>query len=164
VPRPPGHRAGVALRQSYLRIAKRAAMMAGRYAHAKHFNRHRRELRILSTRWGRLIRDIGRKIAAVRTLRQRLPSRWPAPTRSEASNSASLAGSSIPSTPPRPSASPKAKPAHLTSSASRSPSSPPTPAPPATTSCCTPGRCLETHTTDTPCATSSTKPKKTHRL
>ena len=33
---------GVRLRQSYLRIAKRAAMMAGRYAHAKQFNRHRR--------------------------------------------------------------------------------------------------------------------------
>jgi IS5 family transposase len=64
----------VALRQSYLRIAKRAAMMAGRYANAKHFNRHRRELRILRTRLGRLIRDIGREIAAVRTLRQRLPS------------------------------------------------------------------------------------------
>jgi hypothetical protein len=33
---------GVRLRQSYLRIAKHAAMMAGRYAHAKHFNRHRK--------------------------------------------------------------------------------------------------------------------------
>src|SRR5437899_1793188 len=53
---------GLRLRQSYLRIAKRAAMMAGRYAHAKQFNRHRRELRILRTRLGRLIRDIGRKI------------------------------------------------------------------------------------------------------
>ena len=38
-------------------------MMAGRYAHAKQFNRHRRELRILRTRLGRLIRDIRRKIA-----------------------------------------------------------------------------------------------------
>ena len=38
-------------------------MMAGRYAHAKQFNRHRRQLRILRTRLGRLIRDIGRKIA-----------------------------------------------------------------------------------------------------
>jgi IS5 family transposase len=38
-------------------------MMAGRYAHAKQFNRHRRELRILRTRLGRVIRDIGRKIA-----------------------------------------------------------------------------------------------------
>ena len=54
---------GVRLRQSYLRIAKRAAMMAGRYAHAKQFNRHRRELRILRTRLGRIIRDIRRKIA-----------------------------------------------------------------------------------------------------
>ena len=54
---------GVQLRQSYLRIAKQAAMMAGRYAHAKQFNRHRRQLRILRTRLGRLIRDIGRKIA-----------------------------------------------------------------------------------------------------
>src|SRR6185436_5668776 len=54
---------GVRLRQSYIRIAKRAAMMAGRYAHAKQFNRHRRQLRILHTRLGRLIRDIRRKIA-----------------------------------------------------------------------------------------------------
>jgi transposase, IS5 family len=53
---------GVKLRQSYLRVAKRAAMMAARYAHAKQFNRHRRELHIQRTRLGRLIRDIGRKI------------------------------------------------------------------------------------------------------
>ena len=54
---------GVKLRQSYVRIARHAAMMAGRYAHAKQFNRHRRQLRILRSRLGRLIRDIGRKIA-----------------------------------------------------------------------------------------------------
>src|ERR1700732_1667008 len=54
---------GVRLRQSYLRVAKRAAMMAGRYAHAKQFNRHRRELRILRTRLRPVVRDIGRKIA-----------------------------------------------------------------------------------------------------
>src|ERR1700741_2727290 len=54
---------GVRLRQSYLRVAKRAAMMAGRYAHAKQFNRHRRELRLLRTRLGRIIRDIRRKVA-----------------------------------------------------------------------------------------------------
>ena len=53
---------GVPLRQSYLRLAKRAAMMAGRYAHAKQFNRHHRELRFLRTRLGRLIRDIRRKV------------------------------------------------------------------------------------------------------
>ena len=53
---------GLKLRQSYLRIAKRAAMMAGRYAHAKQFKRHRRQLSMLRTRLGRLIRDIRRKI------------------------------------------------------------------------------------------------------
>jgi hypothetical protein len=52
----------VQLRQSYLRIAKRAAMLAGRYAHAKQFNRHRRQLRLLRTRLGRIIRDIRRNI------------------------------------------------------------------------------------------------------
>jgi len=55
-------RHGLRLRQSYLRIAKRAAMMAGRYAHAKQFKRHQRQLRILRTRLGRIIRDINRKI------------------------------------------------------------------------------------------------------
>jgi len=59
---------GVRLRQSYLRIAKHAAMMAGRYAHAKQFNRHRRQLRILRTRLGRIIRDVRRKIAGQPTL------------------------------------------------------------------------------------------------
>ncbi|MGA6936371.1 MAG: IS5 family transposase, partial [Pseudolabrys sp.] len=51
------------LRQAYLRIAKRAAMMASRYAHAKQFKRHHRQLRLLRSRLGRIIRDIRRKIA-----------------------------------------------------------------------------------------------------
>jgi transposase, IS5 family len=38
-------------------------MMAGRYAHAKQFKRHHRQLRILRSRLGRIIRDIRRKIA-----------------------------------------------------------------------------------------------------
>jgi IS5 family transposase len=54
---------GIRLRQSYERVAKRAAMMAGRYAHAKQFKRHHREMRFLRTRLGRLVRDIRRKIA-----------------------------------------------------------------------------------------------------
>uniref|UniRef100_UPI000560CCF4 IS5 family transposase n=1 Tax=Bradyrhizobium yuanmingense TaxID=108015 RepID=UPI000560CCF4 len=53
---------GVKLRQSYLRIAKTATMMAGRYGHAKQFKRHQRQLRILRSRLGRIIRDIRRKI------------------------------------------------------------------------------------------------------
>ncbi len=48
----------VALRQSYVRVAKRAAMMAGRYAHAKQFKRMNRQIKFLRTRLGRLIRDI----------------------------------------------------------------------------------------------------------
>ena len=49
------------LRQSYRRIAKRAALMAGRYVHAHQFKRANRELKFLRTRLGRLIRDIARK-------------------------------------------------------------------------------------------------------
>jgi IS5 family transposase len=37
---------GVRLRQSYLRVAGNAAMMAGRYAHAKQFKRRNRQLRL----------------------------------------------------------------------------------------------------------------------
>jgi transposase, IS5 family len=63
-------RHGVRLRQSYLRIAKGAAMMAGRYAHAKQFKRHQRQLRILRSRLGRIIRDIRRKIEGQAALEQ----------------------------------------------------------------------------------------------
>ena len=65
-------RHGVPLRQSYVRVAKRAALMAGRYAHAKQFKRYNRALRFLRTRLGRLIRDVRRKTAADDRLRDRL--------------------------------------------------------------------------------------------
>ena len=52
---------GIPLRQSYVRVAKRAAIKASRYAHAKQFRRMGRALRFLRTRLGRLIRDIRRK-------------------------------------------------------------------------------------------------------
>lgn len=55
-------RHGVELRQSYLRVAKRAAIMVGRYSHAHQFKRARRMLKFLRTRLGRVIRDITRKI------------------------------------------------------------------------------------------------------
>ena len=50
---PPGEKARRRLRQSYCRVAKAAAMMAGRYAHAEQFRRHQRQLRILRSRLGR---------------------------------------------------------------------------------------------------------------
>jgi IS5 family transposase len=64
-------REGVELRQSYRRVAKRAAIMVGRYTHAHQFKRARRELKFLRTRLGRIIRDIRRKIAGNTTLEDR---------------------------------------------------------------------------------------------
>jgi len=55
---------GIALRQSYLRVGKIAAVKVGRYAHARQFRRMRRSLRKLRTYVGRLIRDIRRKVDA----------------------------------------------------------------------------------------------------
>ena len=56
------NRNDIPLRQSYLRLAKRAAIMVGRYTHAHQFKRARRQLKFLRTRLGRVIRDIRRKI------------------------------------------------------------------------------------------------------
>jgi IS5 family transposase len=64
-------RNGVPLRQSYRRVAKRAAIMVGRYTHAHQFKRARRALKFLRVRLGRVIRDIRRKIAGNDRLEQR---------------------------------------------------------------------------------------------
>jgi IS5 family transposase len=64
-------RHGVELRQSYLRVAKRAAIMVGRYTHAHQFKRARRALKFLRTRLGRVIRDINRKIDGDAALEER---------------------------------------------------------------------------------------------
>jgi transposase, IS5 family len=61
----------VPLRQSYRRLAKRAAIMVGRYTHAHQFKRARRELKFLRTRLGRVIRDIRRKTAGNPVLSER---------------------------------------------------------------------------------------------
>jgi IS5 family transposase len=61
----------VPLRQSYRRVAKRAAIMVGRYTHAHQFKRARRELKFLRIRLGRVIRDIRRKIAGHDALTER---------------------------------------------------------------------------------------------
>src|SRR5215470_2027700 len=61
----------VPLRQSYRRVAKRAAIMVGRYTHAHQFKRARRALKFLRIRLGRVIRDIRRKIAGNEALRER---------------------------------------------------------------------------------------------
>ncbi len=64
-------RNNVPLRQSYRRVAKRAAIMVGRYSHAHQFKRARRALKFLRIRLGRVIRDIRRKIAGNEGLQER---------------------------------------------------------------------------------------------
>src|SRR5260370_6833533 len=64
-------RKGVPLRQSYTRLAKRDAILVGRYSHAHQFKRARRQLKFLRTRLGRVIRDIRRKIAGDDALKAR---------------------------------------------------------------------------------------------
>jgi transposase, IS5 family len=64
-------REGVELRQSYLRLAKRAAIMVGRYTHAHQFKCAGRELKFLRTRLGRIIRDARRKIEGNTALENR---------------------------------------------------------------------------------------------
>lgn len=54
---------GVRLRQSYVRVGKRALIQHQRYAHAHQFKRANRSLRKLKTYLGRVIRDIARKTA-----------------------------------------------------------------------------------------------------
>jgi len=56
------------LRQSYTVVGKRALVQAQRYAHAKQFKRHRRKVKFLNIRLGRVIRDVRRKIAGDRSL------------------------------------------------------------------------------------------------
>jgi IS5 family transposase len=50
----------VPLRRRYRRVAKRAALMVGRYTHAHQFKRARRALKFLRIRLSRVIRDIRR--------------------------------------------------------------------------------------------------------
>ena len=64
-------RHGVKLRQSYRRVAKRAAIMVGRCSHAHQFNRARRALKFRRIRLGRVIRDIRRKIDGSEGLKER---------------------------------------------------------------------------------------------
>ena len=54
---------GIALRQSYTRLGKRALIMQGRYRHAKQHKRANKALRKLKTYLGRTVRDIRRKTA-----------------------------------------------------------------------------------------------------
>jgi len=59
---------GLRLRQSYVRVARRAAMKTGRYLHAQQKRRAKRQVKFLRVRVRRLIRDVRRKMAALPAL------------------------------------------------------------------------------------------------
>jgi IS5 family transposase len=61
-------KAGLRLRQSYVRLARHAAMKTGRYLHAKQKKRARRQWKLMRVRLRRLIRDVRRKMERVPTL------------------------------------------------------------------------------------------------
>jgi IS5 family transposase len=61
-------KSGLPLRQSYVRVARQAAMKTGRYLHAQQRKRARRQLKFMRVRLRRLIRDVRRKMAAVPAL------------------------------------------------------------------------------------------------
>ena len=52
----------VPLRQTYVRVAKKALMMSGRYRHAKQLKRARRVEKFIQVRLGRVLRDIRRQL------------------------------------------------------------------------------------------------------
>jgi IS5 family transposase len=111
---------GVALRQSYLRLAKRAAIMVGRYTHAHQFKRANRELKFLRTRLGRLIRDINRKIAGDGALEEHFAPLRDLAVKIRHRTTGNAARRSIRCTPPRSNASAKARLERPMSSAARS--------------------------------------------
>ena len=105
--------AGIELRQSYARVGKAAEAKAGRYAHAKQWQRMRREIKRLRTWLGRVIRDVQRKseqIGGVLKTRLEIAQRLHAQQRDSKK-------SCTPCTHRRWSASPRARPEPRTSSA-----------------------------------------------
>ena len=57
------NKTGLELRQSYVRVAKKAWVNSGRYFHARQHKRGKREVKRLKTYLGRLTRDIARKVS-----------------------------------------------------------------------------------------------------
>jgi IS5 family transposase len=117
---------GVRLRQSYVRVGKLALMKSQRYAHAKQFRRHRREVSFLRTRLGRVIRDIDRKTEGNPLLADAFRHDLALARRVRDSNAVRSGRRSTRCMPPRWSASARASRTSLTSSAARSRWRPPT--------------------------------------
>ena len=142
-------REGVGLRQSYLRVAKRAAIMVGRYTHAHQFKRARRESNSCA-------RDLAASSATFAARSRAMPHGRIALVRCSIlhcgfaiKSSANADRRSTHGTPPRWSASAAARHGRRTSSAARCrlPRQPPRPK--ADSSCCMPRRCMAIRTTAT---------------
>ncbi len=112
------------LRHPLVRLAKRAAIMVGRYIHAHQFKRARRALKFLRTRLGRLIRDIGRKIEGDPALEERFAPLLALAVRVRFQEARQRGPKVYALHAPESNASAKASRALPTSSAARSPSSP----------------------------------------
>ena len=142
-------REGVELRQSYLRMAKRAALMVGRYTHAHQFKRARRQLKFLRTRLGRIIRDVRRKIEGDAARQDRFGPLLDLALRVRHQEQRQRGPKVSHGTPPRWSASAAARHGRRTSSAARCrlPRQPPRPK--ADSSCCMPRRCMAIRTAAT---------------
>ena len=139
-------RHGVKLRQSYRRVAKRAAIMVGRYSHAHQFNRARRALKFLRIRLGRVIRDIRRKIDGSEGLKERFAELLALAHRVRFQDHRQRGHKVMP---PRSSASVRARHGRFMSSAARCRSPPRRPSPRAASSCCMPRPCTATRSTVT---------------
>jgi IS5 family transposase len=66
---------GLRLRQSYVRVARYAAMKTGRYLHAQQKKRARRQLKFMRVRLRRMLRDVRRKMAVAAALPERTAKR-----------------------------------------------------------------------------------------
>ncbi len=64
-------KSGLRLRQSYVRVARRAAMKTGRYLHAQQKKRAKKQVKFMRVRLRRLQRDIRRKMAVASGLAER---------------------------------------------------------------------------------------------
>ena len=64
-------KSGLRLRQSYVRVARRAAMKTGRYLHAQQRKRANKQVKFLRVRLRRLQRDIRRKMASAVAMAER---------------------------------------------------------------------------------------------
>jgi hypothetical protein len=126
---------GIDLRQSYLRLARRARREVGRLIHGRGHKQAMRYLRKMRTWAARLVRDIERKIDGQPDLQHACEPSGSSGSSSSWRRSPTTRTRSTPCMRPRWSASPRARRARAMNLASKRPSPSPTRAPTAVSSC-----------------------------